>query len=57
MNVSDQARHHRMLLLNATENAGSTNYGSEFWHFSAADRYDAMMRHEPHARYGPIKLP
>ncbi|MFJ6118872.1 MULTISPECIES: M15 family metallopeptidase [unclassified Streptomyces] len=24
-----------MLLLNAMENAGFTNYGTEFWHFSA----------------------
>lgn len=57
LNISDQVRHHRMLLLNAMESAGFTNYGTEFWHFSAADRYDALMRQEPHARYGPIKLP
>ncbi|RAS24846.1 protein-L-isoaspartate(D-aspartate) O-methyltransferase/D-alanyl-D-alanine dipeptidase [Streptomyces avidinii] len=57
LNLSDQARHHRMLLLNAMESAGFTNYGTEFWHFSAADRYDALMRQEPHARYGPIELP
>ncbi|MGQ4484360.1 M15 family metallopeptidase [Streptomyces sp. SAS_281] len=56
-NLSDQACHHRMLLLNAMKSAGFTNYGTEFWHFSAADRYDALMRQEPHARYGPIKLP
>ncbi|NEA95302.1 M15 family metallopeptidase [Actinospica acidiphila] len=56
-NLSDHARHHRTLLLNAMENAGFTNYGTEFWHFSAADRYDALMRQEPHARYGPIELP
>ncbi|WP_245791764.1 M15 family metallopeptidase [Actinacidiphila rubida] len=56
-NLSDQARHHRTLLLNAMQAAGFTNYGTEFWHFSAADRYDALMRQEPHARYGPIELP
>lgn len=56
-NLSDSARHHRTLLLNAMETAGFTNYGTEFWHFSAADRYDALMRQEPHARYGPIELP
>ncbi|MFJ3931606.1 M15 family metallopeptidase [Streptomyces sp. NPDC090029] len=56
-NLSDQARHHRTLLLNAMEGAGLTNYGTEFWHFSAGDRYDALMRQEPHARYGPIELP
>jgi D-alanyl-D-alanine dipeptidase len=56
-NLSDHARHHRTLLLNAMESAGFTNYGTEFWHFSAADRYDALMRREPHARYGPIELP
>ncbi|MDQ1040545.1 D-alanyl-D-alanine dipeptidase [Streptomyces sp. V3I8] len=56
-NVNDQARRHRTLLLNAMENAGFTNYGTEFWHFSAADRYDALMRQDPHARYGPIELP
>ncbi|MFE8018040.1 M15 family metallopeptidase [Streptomyces antibioticus] len=55
--LSDQARHHRTLLLNAMEGAGFTNYGTEFWHFSAGDRYDALMRQEPHARYGPIELP
>ncbi|MFE9308181.1 M15 family metallopeptidase [Streptomyces sp. NPDC006706] len=56
-NLSDHARHHRTLLLNAMEEAGFTNYGIEFWHFSIADRYDALMRQEPHARYGPIELP
>lgn len=55
-NISDRARHHRTLLLEAMESAGFTNYGTEFWHFSAADRYDALMRQEPHARYGPIEL-
>ncbi|MFE4217851.1 M15 family metallopeptidase [Streptomyces sp. NPDC056844] len=56
-NVSDQAHHHRTLLLTAMESAGFTNYGTEFWHFSVADRYDALMRRESHARYGPIELP
>ncbi|MEU9059106.1 M15 family metallopeptidase [Streptomyces sp. NPDC048430] len=56
-NLSDHARHHRTLLLNTMENAGFTNYGTEFWHFSVADRYDALMRQEPYARYGPIELP
>ncbi|CAL9413127.1 D-alanyl-D-alanine dipeptidase [Streptomyces sp. enrichment culture] len=56
-NLSAQARHHRTLLLNAMEGARFTNYGTEFWHFSAADRYDALMRQEPHARYGPVELP
>lgn len=56
-NLSDRARHHRTLLLNAMENAGFTNYGTEFWHFSVADRYGALMRQDPHARYGPIELP
>ncbi|MER6847671.1 M15 family metallopeptidase [Streptomyces flaveolus] len=55
-NLSDRARHHRALLLNAMEKAGFTNYGTEFWHFSVADRYDALRRQEPHARYGPIEL-
>lgn len=53
--LSDRARRHRTTLLNAMENAGFTNYGTEFWHFSTADRYDALMRHEPHARYGPVE--
>ncbi|WP_435271986.1 M15 family metallopeptidase [Streptomyces parvulus] len=56
-NLSDQARRHRTVLLDAMEGAGFTNYGTEFWHFSAGDRYDALMRQEPHARYGPIDLP
>ncbi|MGA5519068.1 M15 family metallopeptidase [Streptomyces pseudogriseolus] len=55
--LSDQARHHRTLLLSAMEGAGFTNYGTEFWHFSTADRYDALMRQEPPARYGPVELP
>ncbi|RPK92317.1 M15 family metallopeptidase [Streptomyces sp. ADI98-10] len=57
VNLSDQARRHRSVLLTAMEGAGFTNYGTEFWHFSAGDRYDALMRQEPHARYGPIELP
>ncbi|GFN02155.1 hypothetical protein Smic_07110 [Streptomyces microflavus] len=56
-NLSDHAQRHRTVLLNAMEGAGFTNYGTEFWHFSAGDRYDALMRQEPHARYGPIELP
>ncbi|MFF7607659.1 M15 family metallopeptidase [Streptomyces parvulus] len=55
-NISDHARRHRTLLLTAMENAGFTNYGTEFWHFSTGDRYDALMRREQHARYGPIEL-
>ncbi|MDX3367596.1 M15 family metallopeptidase [Streptomyces sp. ME02-6987-2C] len=34
-NISDRARHHRTLLFNAMQNAGFTNYGTEFWHFDA----------------------
>nr|WP_254882358.1 hypothetical protein [Streptomyces sp. NA03103] len=34
--------------------AGFTNYGTELWHFSAADHYDALMRQQPHARYGQL---
>ncbi|SNX66433.1 D-alanyl-D-alanine dipeptidase [Streptomyces sp. TLI_55] len=56
-NLSDPARRNRTLLLNAMEGAGFSNYGTEFWHFSLADRYDALMRQEPYARYGPIELP
>ncbi|MEV5933252.1 M15 family metallopeptidase [Streptomyces sp. NPDC052079] len=56
-NLSDLARHHRTLLLTAMEGAGFTNYGTEFWHFSVADRYDALTKQEPPARYGPTELP
>ncbi|MFJ4710048.1 M15 family metallopeptidase [Streptomyces anulatus] len=56
-NLSDRAYSHRTLLLNAMEDAGFTNYATEFWHYSAADRYDALMRQEPHALYGAIELP
>ncbi|MFI7382803.1 M15 family metallopeptidase [Streptomyces sp. NPDC049813] len=56
-NLSDDARHRRTLLLDAMAGAGFTNYGTEFWHFSAADRYDALLRQEPYARYGPVELP
>lgn len=38
------------------ESAGFTNDETEFWPFSAADRYHALMRQEPHADYGPIQL-
>ncbi|MFD5969822.1 hypothetical protein ACFWGR_26970 [Streptomyces sp. NPDC060311] len=55
-NLSDRARHHCTLLLNAMGKAGFTNYGTELWHFSAADHYDALMRQQPHARYGSIEL-
>ncbi|MEV6474015.1 M15 family metallopeptidase [Streptomyces sp. NPDC051657] len=55
-NLGDRAYYHRTLLLNAMEDAGFTNHATEFWHFSAADRYDAPMRREPHALYGAIEL-
>ncbi|MEV7211309.1 M15 family metallopeptidase [Streptomyces sp. V17-9] len=54
--LSDRARHHCTLLLNAMGKAGFTNYGTEFWHFSTAHHYDALMRQQPHARYGSIEL-
>lgn len=56
-NLSDPAYFHRTLLLNAMEDAGFTNYATEFWHYSTSDRYDALMRQEPHALYGAIELP
>ncbi|WP_251144885.1 M15 family metallopeptidase [Streptomyces sp. McG3] len=55
-NLGDRAYYHRTLLLNAMEDAGFTNHATEFWHFPAADRYDALMRREPHALYGAIEL-
>ncbi|MEU9072512.1 M15 family metallopeptidase [Streptomyces sp. NPDC048306] len=36
-NLGNRARHHCTLLLNAMGKAGFTNYGTEFWHFSAED--------------------
>ncbi|MFJ6440745.1 M15 family metallopeptidase [Streptomyces sp. NPDC091649] len=54
-NLSDRTYYHRTLLLSAMEDADFTNYAAEFWHFSAAGRYDALMRREPHAFYGDIE--
>lgn len=50
--LSDEARHHRKLLIDAMSGAGFVNYPYEFWHWSYGDRYWAYQSHQRAAKFG-----
>ncbi|MEU8625058.1 M15 family metallopeptidase [Streptomyces sp. NPDC048669] len=52
-NISPTARTNRAILTTAMTLAGFVNYGTEWWHFSLGDRYWALLKEHPAARYGP----
>ncbi|MFF3313187.1 M15 family metallopeptidase [Streptomyces sp. NPDC002952] len=55
--LSDPARTNRATLSSALLAAGLINYGTEWWHWSAGDRYWALQTRHPAAIYGPVELP
>ncbi|MFD7899011.1 M15 family metallopeptidase [Streptomyces sp. NPDC059743] len=55
--LSLRARTNRATLSGALSAAGLINYGTEWWHYSAGDRYWALQTRQPAALYGPVELP
>ncbi|WP_259368249.1 M15 family metallopeptidase [Chromobacterium violaceum] len=52
--LSDQARTHRAVLIQAMQAAGFVNYPSEWWHWSYGDRYWAAQTGAPAALYAAV---
>ncbi len=50
--LSQIARSHRQMLVEAMTAAGFVNYPHEWWHYSFGDRYWAYMTEAPNAIYG-----
>jgi D-alanyl-D-alanine dipeptidase len=51
--ITGQARDLREALLGAMIGAGFVNYPTEWWHYSAGERYWAAVTRATSARYGP----
>ncbi len=54
--LSDQARANRILLIDAMEAAGLTNYVGEWWHWSYGDQGWALRVGNPVAYYGAVEV-
>jgi D-alanyl-D-alanine dipeptidase len=52
--LSEEAAHNRRLLRDTLEQAGLTNYPSEYWHYSYGDQGWAYRGGHPHAIYNVI---
>ncbi|WP_033281980.1 M15 family metallopeptidase [Streptomyces sp. NRRL F-525] len=55
--ISAEARANRALMSWALGATGFVNYPTEWWHWSYGDRYWALLRRAPAARYGPAAPP
>jgi D-alanyl-D-alanine dipeptidase len=55
--IGARARANRIVMHRALTSAGFVNYPTEWWHWSYGDRYWALLREAPAARYGPVDLP
>lgn len=56
-NISDIAKQHRKILIDALTQSGFVNYPTEWWHWSYGDRYWAFMTNRPFALYGSVEEP
>ena len=54
--LSETARANRLLLIEAMESAGLTNYVGEWWHWSYGDQGWALRVGSPVAYYGPVTV-
>jgi len=54
--LSDTARSNRLLLIEAMEGAGLTNYLGEWWHWSYGDQGWALRVGNPVAYYGAVQI-
>jgi len=55
--LAEQARQNRKILIHAMNEAGFTNYGGEWWHWSYGDSCWAWRERRKVAIYGPATLP
>ncbi|MET9459882.1 M15 family metallopeptidase [Streptomyces canus] len=55
--IAAEARENRALLRRVLTATGFVNYPTEWWHWSYGDRYWALLRRVPAARYGPADPP
>ncbi|MFK4101169.1 M15 family metallopeptidase [Streptomyces sp. NPDC019531] len=55
--IGTEAREYRALLGHVLTATGFVNYPTEWWHWSYGDRYWALLRRVPAARYGPADPP
>lgn len=55
--IGVQARQNRLLLIETMSEAGFTNYGGEWWHWSYGDSCWAWRMRRKVAIYGPADLP
>ncbi|MEV7968601.1 M15 family metallopeptidase [Sphaerisporangium sp. NPDC088356] len=56
-NISVEARANREILSKVLEEAGLTNYPTEWWHWSYGDRYWALATGSGAARYSHVNWP
>ncbi|MEU8270738.1 M15 family metallopeptidase [Sphaerisporangium sp. NPDC049002] len=56
-NISVEARANREILSKVLEEAGLTNYPTEWWHWSYGDRYWALATGSGAARYSHVNRP
>ncbi|MFA4954531.1 MAG: M15 family metallopeptidase [Patescibacteria group bacterium] len=54
VDISDEAKKNRNVLVSALSECGFVNYPTEWWHWSYGDRYWAFMNNLPFAIYGSI---
>ncbi len=54
LEISQEQRSNRILLISALRSAGLVNYPTEWWHWSYGDRYWALISGAPVAIYGLI---
>jgi D-alanyl-D-alanine dipeptidase len=55
VNIPDEAKANRQLLINAMSKSGFVNYPTEWWHWSYGDRYWAYHTNNPFAFFGPVE--
>ncbi|MET9912376.1 M15 family metallopeptidase [Streptomyces sp. NPDC006476] len=55
--IGAEARANRAAMSRALTATGFVNYPTEWWHWSYGDRYWALVRRAPAARYGPAAPP
>lgn len=54
LNLTEEQKQNRLMLLNAATKAGLVNYGYEWWHYSYGDRAWAYVEEKEKAIYGLI---
>ena len=55
VNISDEAKTNRQLLINTMSKSGFVNYPTEWWHWSYGDRYWAYHANNPFAFFSSVE--